>query len=398
MKKNLLALAVCGLLQSAGASADETFFDSISNGDANLNFRYRYEFVDQDGFNKDANASTLRTRLNYKTKAYKGFSFFIEADNITEVIGDNYNAAAGNSPGNTQYPVVADPQGTEINQVWFNYAFNKNAGVKVGRQRINLDNQRFIGGVGWRQNEQTYDAVSGNFNISGSKLFVSYIDNVNRIFGEDVAAGDHDNSTVLANWSNKFEDFGKLSVYYYDINNKDVAAFSTGTFGAKFAGNVEKFNYGIEFATQNDAHNNPVNYTANYYRFDGGYKLDKATLYAGYEVLEGDANKAGAAFRTPLATLHAFNGWADKFLGTPQDGLEDFFIGAKGKINGYKWNALYHDFSAQDGGRALGTEFDVSIAHKLNKNVSLLLKGAFYNADTHASDTKKVWLMVSGNF
>jgi len=108
MKKNLLALAVCGLLQTVSASASDTFFDSISEGEADISFRYRYEFVDQDGFNKDANASTLRTRLNYKTKAYKGFSFFIEADNITEIIGDNYNAGAGNSPGNTQYPVVAD--------------------------------------------------------------------------------------------------------------------------------------------------------------------------------------------------------------------------------------------------------------------------------------------------
>ncbi|MCF6319505.1 MAG: alginate export family protein [Proteobacteria bacterium] len=398
MKKNLLALAVCGMIQTAGASTGATFFDSISQGDADISFRYRYEFVDQYGFNKDANAPTLRTRLNYKTKAYNGFSFFIEADNITEVFDDNYNAGAGNSPGNTQYPVVADPQGTEINQVWFNYAFNENAGIKVGRQRINLDNQRFVGGVGWRQNEQTYDAVSGSFDISGSKLFISYVDNVNRIFGEDVAAGDHDNSTILANWSNNFANFGKLSVYYYDINNKDVAAFSTSTFGAKLSGNIEKFNYGIEFASQNGAYNNPVNYTANYYRLDAGYKLNKATLYAGYEVLEGDAKNTGSMFRTPLATLHAFNGWADKFLGTPQEGLQDLFIGAKGKINGYKWNALYHDFSAQDSGRDFGSEFNISIAHKVNKHVSLLLKGAFYKADTYGTDTSKVWFMVTSNF
>ncbi len=70
----------------------------------------------------------------------------------------------------------------------------------------------------------------------------------------------------------------------------------------------------------------------------------------------------------------------------------------KGAVNGFKWNALYHDFSAQDSSRDLGTEFDVSIAHKVNKNVSLLLKGAFYNADTHATDTTKVWFMVTSKF
>ena len=143
MKKKLLAAA---LISAMGASsASDSFWDSFSDGDASLSFRYRFETVDQDGFDKDANASTLRTRLNYKTKDYKGFTFFVEADNVTQVFEDNYNAGAGNSPSMTQYPVVADPEGTEINQAWFNYNFSEGNGVKVGRQRILLDNQRFVG-------------------------------------------------------------------------------------------------------------------------------------------------------------------------------------------------------------------------------------------------------------
>ncbi len=397
--KKILTLAICGLLQASAASyAADSFSDAISDGKASLSFRYRFEFVDQDGFDKNAQASTLRTRLNYKTASYNGFSFFIEADNVMEVFEDDYNAGAGNSPGNGMYPVIADPQGTEINQAWFNYNFGEGNDVKLGRQRILLDNQRFVGGVGWRQNEQTYDAVSGTFNLGGSKLFVAYVDNVNRIFGEDVAAGDNDNNTYLVNWSNKFADLGKLSVYYYDIKNNDVAAFSTQTFGAKFAGNVNEFNYGIEFANQNDAHNNAVDYSANYYRLDAGYNFGQVNAFGGYEVLEGDNNTAGAMFRTPLATLHAFNGWADKFLGTPQDGLEDLFVGVKGNVEGFKWQAIYHDFSAQDSSRDLGTEFDVAVAKKLSKKTSVLLKAAFYSADTHATDTNKVWFMVSHNF
>jgi hypothetical protein len=396
MKKNILALALSGLVGSAVAA--ESFIDSISEGEASLSFRYRFETVDQDGFSKDANASTLRTRLNFKSQDYKGFNFFIEADNVMEVFTDNYNAGAGNSPGNGAYPVVADPQGTEINQAWFNYNFSEGNGVKVGRQRILLDNQRFVGGVGWRQNEQTYDAVSGSFSIGHSKLFAAYIDNVNRIFGDDVPDGDHDNNTFLLNWSNEFEDIGKLSLYYYDINNKDAASLSSLTYGVKFSGKVNAFNYGVEFADQSDAHNNAVNYSANYYRFDGGYQFEKVNLFAGYEVLEGDANTSGSAFTTPLATLHAFNGWADLFLGTPQDGIEDSFIGISGDASGFKWQAIYHDFNAQDSSRSLGDELDFSVAKKLNKNVSLLLKAAMYDADAHATDTKKVWFMVSADF
>jgi len=397
--KKLLTVAICGLLQMGqSATAADSLSEAFSNGSSDISFRYRFEYVDQDGFSEDAKASTLRTRLNYKTEAYKGFTFFIEADNVMEVFADDYNAGAGNSPGNGEYPVVADPQGTEINQAWFNYDFSEGNGVKVGRQRILLDNQRFVGGVGWRQNEQTYDAVSGTFDLGGSKLFVSYIDNVNRIFGEDVAAGDHDNNTYLVNWSNKIKDLGKISAYYYDINNKDAAAFSTSTYGVKFNGSNNAFSYGAEIAAQSDAHNNAVDFSANYWRLDAAYKFEQASVFGGYEVLEGDADNAGSAFRTPLATLHAFNGWADKFLGTPDDGIEDLFVGVKGAHNGFKWQAIYHDFVAQDSSRDLGSELDFSIGKKVNDHVSLLFKTAFYEADAHATDTTKVWFMVSSQF
>lgn len=401
MKKSIpiifSALSVCG-----AATAADSLSEAFSNGDANLSFRYRFEMVDQDNFNRDANASTLRTRLNYKTEAYNGFSFFIEADNVMEVFGDNYNAGGGNTPNNGQYPVVADPTGTEINQAWFNFAFSDDTGVKLGRQRILLDNQRFVGGVGWRQNEQTYDAVSLNSGIAGSKLFLSYIENVNRIFGEDVAAGDHDNQTFLANWSNSWQDRHKLTVYYYNIDNEDAAAFSTATFGASFKTHWpmgdNKFTFGVEVAQQSDAHNNPVNYDADYARLDLGFALENITFFGGYEVLGGDGNQAGAAFRTPLATLHAFNGWADQFLTTPEAGLEDMFIGAKGGVNGFNWLVKYHQFDAESGSGDFGSELDFSVSKKLSKNFSALAKAAQYDAENIKADTSKYWIMLSANF
>lgn len=403
MKNNyqLMAVLAMSLITSTAWSVD-SLGDAFSEGDANLSFRYRFELVDQDNFNRDANASTLRTRLNYKTASYNGFSFFVEADNVMEVFGDNYNAGAGNTPNNGQYPVVVDPTGTEINQAWFNYAYNDSNNLKIGRQRILLDNQRFVGGVGWRQNEQTYDAVSFDTKIAGSKLFLSYIENVNRIFGGDVAAGDHDNQTLLANWSNKWQDKHQLTVYYYNIDNQDVAAFSTATLGASFKTHWpigdHKMTFGAEFAQQSDAHNNPVNYDANYLRLDLGLAFKQLTFFGGYEVLEGDANQAGAAFRTPLATLHAFNGWADQFLTTPNAGLEDTFIGAKGTIEGFKWQVMYHQFGAESGSGDFGNELDFSVAKKLNKNFSALLKAAQYDADDIKADTNKYWIMLSANF
>ncbi len=393
-------MCLCALtLPAMGA---DSLSAALTEGDASLSFRYRFELVDQDGFSRDANASTLRSRLNYLTAPYQGFSFFIEADNVMEVFGDNYNAGAGNTPNNGHYPVVADPTGTEINQAWFNYAFNENHSIKLGRQRILLDNQRFVGGVGWRQNEQTYDAISLSSELAGSQLFTSYIENVNRIFGDDVAAGDHDNQTFLANWSNTWQDRHQLTAYYYNIDNQDTAAFSTATLGAAFKTHWQvgehKMIFGAEFASQSDAHNNPVNYDANYLRLDVGLVLEHLTFFGGYEVLEGDDTRDGTAFRTPLATLHAFNGWADQFLTTPNAGLKDTFIGAKGDIEGFKWQVIYHDFSADSGSGDFGQELDFAVAKKLTSNVTALLKAAQYDAEDIKADTHKYWIMLSANF
>jgi len=372
---------------------------STNKGEATLSFRYRYEFVDQANFAKDANASTLRTRLNYKTADYNGWRFFIEADNVTEIFGDQYNAGAGNTPNRTQYPVVADPTGTEINQAWASYQFNSNASTKLGRQRILLDNQRFVGGVGWRQNEQTYDALSFDFNIIESHLFIAYVDHVNRIFGEDVPAGDHDNKTLLANWSKTWNTKHHIKAYYYGIDNKQDASFSTDTIGVgyntHFDMGQQKLKLGLEYATQSDAANNPVDYDADYLRFDAAITFNNGEFFAGYEMLEGSNNQSGAAFRTPLATLHAFNGWADQFLTTPDVGIVDTFLGVKGQVNGWSWQAKYHQFDSESGSGSLGTEFNLSLSKNLTDNAVMLLKAADYSARSFSQDTQKVWFVFS---
>jgi hypothetical protein len=397
----LLAALGCSTLTWPVCAAD-TLTDAVTNGTASLSFRYRFEMVDQDNFVRDANASTLRTRLNFRTEALRGWQFFIEADNVMELFGDHYNAGGGNTPNHGQYPVVADPTGTEINQAWFSYVFTDTKQLTIGRQRILLDNQRFVGGVGWRQNEQTYDALSFKADVAGSDLFVSYIENVNRIFGDDVAAGDHDQQSWLVNCSNSWQDRHQLTAYYYNLDNQDAAGFSSATLGIAFKSHWpvgdNTMTFGAEFASQADAHNNPVNYDAEYGRLDLGLALDPVTLFAGYEVLTGDVDNPGSAFRTPLATLHAFNGWADQFLTTPDAGLEDVFIGAKGEIEGFKWQITYHDFAAEDGPGDFGQELDLSVAKKLNKNFTALLKTAQYEAGDIKADTNKYWVMLSAQF
>lgn len=401
------AVVVSGLpLTTLAEESAKSFTDAVVAGDANLNLRYRYEFVDQDGFDENANASTLRIRLNYKTAQWQDWSGFVEMDYVGEVLVNDFNSAQGtSSPDRGQYPVVADPKGADLNQLYFDYKVSADMLLRFGRQRILLDNQRFVGGVGWRQNEQTYDGVSLRYSgLSNAKIFYSFVGNVNRIFGDTVNAGDHNVDAHLLNARIGLNDNWSITPYFYYIDNEDALANSTSTVGVRLVGKTAlsagSLSFVAEMASQSDAADAPVSYDAKYFHIDVNWAMSNGLgLGIGVESLGGDNNNAGMAFRTPFATLHAFQGWADKFLATPSAGMNDFYFSARVGIEKWKLAAIYHDFSAESGSADYGTELDLSASRKLTDRYGLLLKAAFFNSDNIGyADTNKISVMLTAGF
>ena len=99
--------------------------------------------------------------------------------------------------------------------------------------------------------------------------------------------------------------------------------------------------------------------------------------------------------RPPLATLHKFNGWADKFLATPDAGLEDTYVSLGADLHGAKALAVFHSFEADVGGMDFGSELDVSLTYAVSKSVGVGLKYADYDADKLFTDTEKIWGWLS---
>jgi hypothetical protein len=401
-------LVFAAALAATVASAQEeqgSLAAAVTSGKTHLDLRYRFEHVEQDNFVNDANASTLRFRLNYATGSWQGWSGFGEFDYIGELFFRDFNSGGGTSPNRTQYPIVADPAGADLNQFYLDYQASDAARLRFGRQRINLDNQRFIGGVGWRQNEQTYDGVSLKLDsLPNTELTYTYVAQVNRIFGERSTLAKDKQNTHLLNAKIKLSDSWSLSPYVYYIDSDDTPAFSTTTFGARIVGTIPVGDNSIalvgEYASQSDAANDPVNFRASYIFIDAAWTMKNGlSLGIAYESLGGDDNVAGASFRTPLATLHAFQGWADQFLTTPNAGVNDWF--GTVRYSYAKWNmqATYHDLSAQSGSADWGTELDLSVGRKLGERYSVLFKGAFFSASNTAFvDVNKYWVMLSAGF
>lgn len=409
MNRNLIGfLSATALLLAAPFAAgneSDTLASAVKSGKVGVNVRGRYEHVDQDNVSEKADALTARLRLNYKTGAWNGWSGFAEYDHVFHLLSD-FNSGAGTSPGKGQYPVIADPKGSDLNQLYLDYKLNDDSVFRFGRQRILLDNQRFVGGVGWRQNEQTYDGLTFTTTaLHNTKLQYSYIGYVRRIFGQTVSGGKNNVDTHLLNARIDLADGWSLTPYYYYIDNQDVAAFSTGTAGARLAGGFEageagKIKLVAEFATQSDAANNPVSYDAQYVHVDAALVMDNGlSVGIAYESLGGDASVSGASFRTPLATLHKFQGWADRFLVTPAEGINDIYATVRYKAGKWNLTGVYHDFAAESGGGDFGTEFDLSAGTKISDHYSILFKGAFFSGDSASyPDTNKFWIMLVGSY
>jgi hypothetical protein len=397
------ALTVMSLAGSTQAA--DGLMDALTGGKPVADLRLRYETVDQAGLTKDADALTLRTRLGYGTGTWQGLSAAFAFENISALGSEDYNDTIN---GKSTFPTVADPETTELDTAWIRYAGLPDTSLTYGRQKVVLDNARFVGNVGFRQNQQTFDGlVASNSSLPDTTLIYGYVYNVNRIFGNDATLGDLSTRTHLVNVSNTSFKPVKITGYGYFLDVHRVASLSTRTFGLRVAGKHDmsdkdvKLLYAVEYARQNDYADNTASVSLSYKLLEPGIAWKGLVVKAGYEVLDGDGT---TGFSTPLATLHAFQGFTDKFLSTPANGIEDKYLKASyqlasdNALKGVKLGGQYHQLGAENGGADYGSEWNVSVSKGFKTDfggLGLGLKYADYDADTFATDTQKLWLTVS---
>jgi len=455
-KKNMVmactALALAGMGQAAFAEdevAEYTFLDSIKEGKQMTNFRLRYENVNQEAFKANGKkldtgeAFTLRSLIGWQTAPYKNFSIGAQITDVHE-FNDNFNDRRYNTPEHNngtasasadkaQYPNIVDPGFTDINQLFVDWTGIKNTKVRLGRQQLNLDNVRFIGDIGFRQNMQVFDGASVlNKSIPDVELFAAHFDNVRQITTKD-RRGNIEvlNAKYRISPSESVVGYG----YLVDVENlaqnggnpnsvgtaaqggnglggsADIPASgsnfqpsktdaSSKTFGLRLDG-VRPINpdwkvlYTAEYAKQTDYRGGSSLIDAYYFKLGGGAAYGAWSVRLDHEKLSSNDGKY--AFQTPLGTNHLFQGWADQFLVTPRQGIEDTFVTVAGAIDKVKLYAEYHLFKSDEKyqsmngkfGDQYGTEFDVSATYPLNNNLLGKVEYANFNeSDVYGNNLK----------
>ncbi len=427
--------------------AHQNLTEALTQGTPRLNMRFRYEWVDQDSFSNDAHALTLRTRLGYLTGAYFGFQAFVEMEDTRAII-DEYHVpfVSPHGPKNPDRPVVLDPEFTELNQLWIDYSLPFNTRIRLGRQKVILDDARFIGNVGWAQNEQTFDAITvQNKGLSDIRIFYGYINKVNTMLGgiEKPLPGqsgplkkggalsctschgspwtminDHMKSHIInvsKEWVEDLPSVGhtwiKLAGYAYLIDfDEGMEPKTLGLFveGNSQITNQTKLLYHFQYASQKDhIEKMKIDPDTDYYRIELGSQFSQLTVKGVYEVMTSDNGMW--AFQTPLAwgyndengylnLPHTFNGWARKFEWIPPNGLEDISVSVETTLAGIRLRGEYHDFSAERNGADYGTEIDVLALKQFSKLFMVGLKYADYSAKDFSDDTKKAQIFMELSF
>jgi len=414
MNKIKMSLVAALAAAAATTGANAGALDNIlSNPKLDIELRPRYEAVD-DSVNQEASALTVRTAIGVKAGllGVDGLNTQLQAMSV-----DNFGLVDDYAPETAGYAVVADGVQSRITQANISYSADGFTGI-LGRKMVVLDNARFIGNVGWRQMPQTYDLAAGIYNgVENLSLLGAYVTQVNRIFNTD---GDGplnkklSTGTVLLHAAYTVAPELTVTAYDYMVENfaDHIGIRATG----KVKLDAATLKYEAEYAMQQDPSldnsDDPLysatrKEDATYYKVGVDASMNGFTVGAAYELLGDDDNgNSDHAFWTPLATLHAMNGWADVFLNTPSEGLEDISVklgynaGEYGKIVG-----IYHSFSSDRSNAAgqddLGSEIDIAYNVKVAKGLGLLLKGAWYSAGDASfgyNDVTKYWVQLDYKF
>ena len=433
------------------AEKEYTFVDSVKEGKPMTSFRLRYETVDQDGFQpgnllgltapannptrseelEKAHGLTLRSLIGWQTAPYKNFSFAAQLINVTKFV-DNFNDSTNNTTingvsnqaRNIEYAKIIDPSDTDINQLYVDWTGIKNTKFRLGRQQVNLDNVRFIGDIAFRQVMQVFDGASViNKSIPDTEVYLAHFEQVKQITTKTRDDGALDIANVKYRISatesligyaylDGFDDLGLGRAWFGNGGATPVAtaAGKNGTvnqkadqgnkiFGVRLDG-IHPFNpnfrahYTAEYAKQTDYNGGDNRIDAHYYKIGGGLGFDNFNMRIDQELLS--SNNSKYAFQTPFGTNHLFQGWVDKFLATPVEGIKDTFATATYRYGDFVFFADYHiiksdeDFhtvgsGAATNGNKFGKEWNVAATWNIDKNwMTKLEYGKFTEDDKYA--------------
>jgi hypothetical protein len=392
-------LALLAGLGSGSVRADDldALMNAIRDTKPLVDLRLRSETVAQTGFAREAEALLLRSRLGFETGKLWGTSLLAEGSFVTPLVND-YNSGFN---GKTSYPSVSDPENYELHRLQLENTSLPGTRLIIGRQRVGLDDWRFVGPSNWRMNENTLN--SGriiNTLVPGLTVDLTYFNRFNRRTTEaSTRLGSLTGDSYLANVAYQTP-WGKLTAFDYLLSFKEVPTLSSRTAGGRLQGEQPvgaiKLAYTASWARQNDYSNNPVKYRNDYYYLDLTGTFRQYSLGGGTELLEGNGR---IGLSTPLSSFHSWDGWAGMFTTTPVNGLNSKYITlgysakAVGPLESLVATVRGYDFRSTRLSQHYGSEIDVQLQGTWRRFTGLLAFADYATANRRTTpSSRSLWV------
>lgn len=339
---------------------------------------YKTLFPDQTDY---ASFVSQRTRLisSYSTNKMK---VFVSIQNIRVW-------------GNVPHLNVNDKNGFVLHEGYGEIKFKPNLLLRLGRQELVYDDQRFLGNVDWAVQGRSHELALLKFSKGDFKLDFGAAMNqdADSLTGRTyIQQGNYKNMQLL--WMNKswknisasllFLNNGLQHIDHVDFSKNEVRYSQTAGSHIKYKKNKFKLNSNIYYQFGNDLNKNQI--SAYLIGLEGVYsKTEKLEFTLGGELQSGNdeggvKNKKNTAFSPLYGTNHKFNGYMDYFyVGNHMNsvGLLDLYFKAKTKINDKSIVSFdLHQFNAPaelkgNDFEALGTEIDILYSYEFDKDLNI---------------------------
>lgn len=399
--------------QSTAGAADGPAPDPLEILGARVSgdLRIRYESAVDSARPTAGRAATVRLRSAIEIAPHRQLSFLGELEGNLLLAGA-YDDLVN---GDVSRAVIPDPEFAELNRLSARYEPWRDVVLTVGRQYVSFDDERFVGKVAFRQNDQTFDAARISASLaSGVGFDAVYLWRTNRVLSGRNDQGRFRGDSYLLNAGIPLP-FSQLTGFLYALDLEESASASaqasnsSRTMGLRFEGRAPwplsadadwRLKWEGSFATQRQYAGAPERYRANYWLGAAAAEVGEVTLGGRFEILGSDSARS---FQTPLATLHAFQGAADVFLTTPPEGVRErsafveWRAGEVGPFQNVAVSVSGLSFQSADGEVDFGREFDASLRANL-AGATLSAKVADYAADGFGSDVRRIWLTIERAF
>jgi hypothetical protein len=390
--------ALCG--HAASPEAPFGIEDSLARGRFTLELRPRYNRIDESDKEERTEGYTMRAVAGFRTAPYRDFRLTLEAihtDHFRKRFNDDA-AQFDSSP----YPLLPDPRYTGVNQAHAEYAGIEGLRVRVGRQQLRIDNQRWVSDNDFRQIPQLFDGAWAAYTgFANTELAAG---NFRRVRTTNGDVTDLELSIVHAAWNPAPGHTLAAYAYFHDqAQNGAFTGFADSSYrvlGARAEGSAWRSGelevpYLLEYAQQRPYAGGDSRVDANYWRAGAGLAARNWTARYDYEVKGSNAGSYG--LQMPLTDFYAFNGWTLHFFNTPRTGLRDQWLTLRYSLGTFTLYGESHRFRSDFGGTSLGRENDLGLTHAIDGNLVLRLQHARYDPGSGTPDPaiRKTWLSLT---